>query len=140
MGGNYVAGAIGYASGSKLDITNTNISLIDSKTYINADEQEVTDNLYISYVNEAVGEAIDDYTFKDELYFGYIYNGTWTNALSNSNVKVNKVKSGLVIIYAKYNIGTEIYPQIQKDGLIGAANTIKRIVNLTKGTYDDIDI
>lgn len=136
MGGNYVAGAIGFANAGS-SIMNTNIALIGSKTYINADEQEVTENLYISYVNQAVGEAIQDYSFNDELYFGYIYNGNST--LDNATVKV---KSELNIIYAKYNINLErLYETTNLTINTSGGNdadkesTKIKFINLTTGYY-----
>lgn len=152
LGGHYVAGAIGYAekatSNSKFVINKTNIALIGSKTYLNADEQEVTDNLYVSYVSEAVGEAIE-YSRDERLYFGYMYNenygennvtATDSDVKVTEGLKVNNETYGLIIFYAKYNMNLSTlnhtkmaYPSLNDNCLTQENTDITgiRFINLT---------
>ena len=152
LGGHYVAGAIGYTekatSNSKFVINKTNIALIGSKTYLNADEQEVTDNLYVSYVSEAVGEAIE-YSRDERLYFGYMYNenygennvtATDSDVKVTEGLKVNNETYGLIIFYAKYNMNLSTlnhtkmaYPSLNDNCLTQENTDITgiRFINLT---------
>ena len=120
MGGNCVGGIVGYVGGTldennniDSEISNVNINLIGQKTYINADEQEVTDKLFISYVSEAVGEAIG-FVPNEKQYFGLLYGFGISAGDSANELKLLKetqsnivtISNELSVIFLGYKIDT----------------------------------
>lgn len=104
MGGNYVGSLVGYLYETLVDetgsvnsvdsnniylfntiITNNKVNLISSKTYLNADEQEVTHKTYFSYVNMAVGDSYQ--TIEATHRVGLVYG----SAVSNETSHVGKL-------------------------------------------------
>ena len=97
MGGNYVGGLVGFIQDTivKVEnnslvaddalgiymlntrISNNKVNLISQKTYIDAEEQQVTHGTYFSYVNMAVGNSNQVVT--NEHKIGLVYGGATNN-------------------------------------------------------------
>lgn len=117
-GGNVVGGIIGFANNSSLIVKLDNISLdlTGHKSYINADNEEVSELVYTMYVSEVISENLPGYDFNSTIRFGYAigclsYNdenaqdtlGNFTVTVDGFTVDKKDSQTGLYYYYMTYN-------------------------------------